>query len=149
MSSEDEEVSVPQPYNEEDLWDDELEAIAGREKSKALAYSRRLDVHTWSDHPEVNKFVDPIYDKSFKSRKKNIEKKHLKVVLLDLYVAWVQDPKLKISFSRNHTDYDAGTIYNEQSISRLTIEVVDILIELSYLIYRRVRCFLGVASALE
>ncbi|MBT5036742.1 MAG: hypothetical protein HOM51_19700, partial [Rhodospirillaceae bacterium] len=129
MSSEDEEVSVPQPYNEEDLWDDELEAIAGREKSKALAYSRRLDVHTWSDHPEVNKFVDPIYDKSFKSRKKNIEKKHLKVVLLDLYVAWVQDPKLKISFSRNHTDYDAGTIYNELSISRLTIEVVDILIE--------------------
>ena len=78
----------------------------------------------------MNDFVDSIYENSFSSRKKNIEKKHLKVVLLDLFIAWCQDPTLKISFSRNNTDYDAGTIYNELHISRLTIEVVDILIEI-------------------
>ena len=26
----------------------------------SLNHSRQLDVHTWSDHPEVNKFIDII-----------------------------------------------------------------------------------------
>jgi hypothetical protein len=57
-----------------------------------LGYSRPLDVHTWSEHPEVNTFVDRIYEACFRGGKPNIKKKHLKVVLLDLYLAWCQDP---------------------------------------------------------
>ena len=49
-------------------------------------HSRLLDVHRWSDHPEVNAFVDDIFNTYFKQKTK-IRKKHLKVVLLDLYVA--------------------------------------------------------------
>ena len=49
--------------------------------------SRPFDVHKWSDHPEVNNFVNSIYDKHFKLQKSEILKKHLKVVLLDLYIA--------------------------------------------------------------
>jgi hypothetical protein len=94
-----------------------------------LDYSRPLDVHRWSDHPEVNSFVDDIYKRHFRGRKVNIKKKHLKVVLLDLYVAWSEDPNLKIAFSRNVNDYQPKTRYNSLHISRLTIDVVDRLIE--------------------
>ena len=43
-------------------------------------YSRPLDVHRWSEHTEVNKFVDDIYNTYFK-QKTSIRKKHLKVIL--------------------------------------------------------------------
>ena len=39
-------------------------------------HSRPLDVHRWSEHTEVNKFVDDIYKTYFK-QKTNIRKKHL------------------------------------------------------------------------
>jgi len=32
-------------------------------------YSRPLDVHRWSEHPEVNIFVDMIYNNDFKQGK--------------------------------------------------------------------------------
>ena len=59
--------------------------------------SRPLDVHTWSDYSEVNDFVDDIYQllKSIKGHKKG-NKRLLKVLLLDLYVAWCADHELKI-----------------------------------------------------
>lgn len=95
-----------------------------------LAYSRRLDVHRWSDHTEVNEFVDQIFNDNFINGNQRIRRKHVKVVLLDLYIAWITDPNLKISYSRNVNDYKAGSIYNELHISRTTIDVVDRLIEL-------------------
>lgn len=52
------------------LWPDELEAQAIREKREALENFKFLDVHTWSDHPEVNQFVDFIYAEHFKARKR-------------------------------------------------------------------------------
>ncbi len=54
-------------------------------------HSRPLDVHAWSDYKEVNKFVDNVYDEYLNTQSnenQKIKKKHLKVVLLDLYVAW-------------------------------------------------------------
>jgi hypothetical protein len=66
-----------------------------------LDYSRPLDVHRWSDYPKVNSFVDKIYcSLPALSGNKQIRKKHLKVLLLDLYVAWTTDPDLKIAISR-------------------------------------------------
>ena len=58
--------------------------------------SRPFDVHKWSDHPEVNNFVNSIYNNHFKLQKSNVLKKQLKVVLLDLYIAWLQHSKMKI-----------------------------------------------------
>ena len=51
-------------------------------------HSRPLDVHRWSEHPEVNIFVDTIYNNDFRQGNENqrIKKKHLKLVLLDLYL---------------------------------------------------------------
>ena len=95
--------------------------------AKELAHSRELDVHVWSEHPEVNHFVDQIFADHFEERKANIAKKHLKVLLLDLYVAWTEDPTLKITVPRNVNAYKAKSRYNELHISAKTIEVVDTL----------------------
>ena len=68
-------------------------------------YSRPFDVHTWSDHPEVNTFLDDIYhllpdDLDSKSNRKGTPTKRvLKVVLLDLFVAWKEDPTKWIGIS--------------------------------------------------
>ena len=95
------------------------------QKAKELEFARRLDVHRWSDHPEVNSFIKKIYENNFCEGNSKVRLRQLKVVLLDLYVAWSADPALKISYSRNVNDYKAGNIYNELRISKLTIDVVD------------------------
>ena len=60
-----------------------------------LNYSRPLDVHRWSEHPEVNTFVDKIYSSLPQlTGNKKIRKQHLKVLLLDLYLVWSVDPDL-------------------------------------------------------
>ena len=90
--------------------------------------ARPLDVHTWSEYPEVNAFVNQLFEliSSFKGNK-NIGKKLVKVVLLDLYVAWSADPNLKIMFSRNNNSYQAKSRYNELHIGKKLIELVDLL----------------------
>ncbi len=96
-------------------------------KSEELNFSREIDVHTWSDYPEVNHIVDEIYETHFLGGNPKIQKKHIKVIILDLYVAWLSNPQLKIAYSRNHNDYVARTRYNELHISKLTIEITDTL----------------------
>ena len=95
-------------------------------------YSRPLDVHRWSEHHEVSGFVDYVYETYVKNvGNKNIQKKHLKVVLLDLYVAWLNDPDLNIGVHMTTGAYSDGTVfnkgksrYNELNIKVSTIEIV-------------------------
>jgi hypothetical protein len=91
-----------------------------------LNNSKLLDVHRWSNYPEVNDFVGEIYDLHFSNGwYAKIAKKHLKVVLLDLYIAWTKDPDLKTSYSRNVDSYKPKSRYNELHISKKTIDVID------------------------
>ena len=102
-------------------------------------HSRPLDVHRWSDHREINNLVNLVFEKfiSLKAkRNKTIRKKHLKVVLLDLYVAWLNDPDLNIAVHMTTGAYSDGTVfkkgksrYNELNIKVSTIEVVHRLLE--------------------
>ena len=97
-------------------------------------HSRPLDIHRWSEHPEANKFVNYVYDTFLnKETRENprIKKKHLKVVLLDLYVAWLNDPALNIAVHMTQSAYSNGTIsvkgksrYNELNIKGSTIDIV-------------------------
>ena len=90
---------------------------------------RPLDFHKWSDHPELNVFVNDIYAQlSSISGNERINKKLLKVVLLDLYVAWCTDPELMIMFSRDNNAYKAKSRYNEIHIGKKIIGVVDSLV---------------------
>lgn len=58
-------------------------------------HSKPLDVHRWSEHPEINKLVDDLWitvvEPALGGRSNNKglsgPKKQLKVLLLDLYVA--------------------------------------------------------------
>ena len=83
-------------------------------------HSKPLDVHTWSDHPKINKLVDELWfqvvepalgGKSNNKGKSN-PKRQLKVLLLDLYVAWLDDPNLCIGVNRNSNAYKVDTRYN-------------------------------------
>jgi hypothetical protein len=97
-------------------------------------HSRILDVHRWSEHQEANLFVDEVYD-TFLNRQEpenvGIKKKHLKVVVLDLYIAWLNDPELNIAVHMTPSAYSDGTVsssgktrYNELNIKVSTIDIV-------------------------
>ena len=107
-------------------------------------YSRVLDVHIWSDYPEVNDFINLIYDAYFSNQngKKSIAKKHIKIVLLDLYVAWLDDPDLCIAVNMTRDFYSKNfgtdaTRYNELNISAKTIHVVNTLKDKGLVGYKR------------
>ena len=97
-------------------------------------HSRPLDVHRWSEHEEVTVFIDEVYDNYLNTQSKEnvrIKKKHLKVILLDLYVAWLNDPELNIAVHMTEEAYSNGTVfnkgksrYNELNIKVSTVKVI-------------------------
>ena len=106
-------------------------------------HSKPLDVHTWSDHPKINELVDELWfqvvepalgGKSNNKGKSN-PKRQLKVLLLDLYVAWLDDPNLCIGVNRNSNAYKVDTRYNALHISRKIVSLIDVLVEANYLDY--------------
>lgn len=94
-----------------------------------LQHSRSFDVHRWSEHSEANSFIDAIYEELFTGGNANIRKKHLKTVLLDLYLAWREDPALCIAIARDVNAYEPSSRYNSLNISKLTPDILDILIK--------------------
>ena len=104
-------------------------------------HSKPLDVHRWSDHPEINKLVNDLWvdvvGPTLSGRSNNTgksdPKKQLKVLLLDLYVAWLEDPSLCVGVSRNNNSYTVGSRYNALHISRKIVDIVDVLVIEEYL----------------
>ena len=93
------------------------------------ANARPLDVHRWSEYPEVNDLVGHVFtDLQSINGNSRISKKLVKVILLDLYVAWCADPVLMLMFSRDNNAYKARSRYNELHISKKIISIVDSLI---------------------
>ena len=77
-------------------------------------YSRPLDVHRISEYPEVQKVIQVLFGELKskghigKSPKKKILK-HLKAVVLDLYVGYSSDPQLYIGYPRDRNKYSKDT----------------------------------------
>jgi len=73
---------------------------------------RPIDVHRWSDHPEVAALCDRIWDEYLPSDKtsgpkpKTAFRHQLRVLVLDLYVAWLEDPELCIGVSMSSNYWD-------------------------------------------
>ena len=73
-------------------------------------YSRPLDVHRISEYPEVQRMITYLFDEMKssgligKSPKDKILK-HLKVVVLDLYIAYLSDPLTYLGYSRDRNKY--------------------------------------------
>ena len=103
-------------------------------------HSTVLDVHKWSDHPEIKQLTDDLYitcgiysvDKSGNRKPKKTAQQMLRVLLLDLYVNWLNDPELSIGFSKNKNGYKVGGRYNQVHISPKIIDVERLLQEAGY-----------------
>ena len=116
--------------------------MSDRERS----YSRPLDVHRWSDYPEVKSWVDHFWDehlasyferRSSRGRKpKKTPRDMFRVLFLDLYVAWLEDPELSIGVSRTAKDYAVDSRYNALYISDKIIDVMNALLELGFIDHR-------------
>jgi hypothetical protein len=104
-------------------------------------HSKPLDVHRWSEHPEINKLVDDLWitvvEPALGGRSNNTglsgPKKQLKVLLLDLYVAWLEDPNLSVGINRNNNAYSVNSRYNALNLSRKIVDIVDVLVTEEYL----------------
>lgn len=95
--------------------------------------SRQLDVHKSTDHPEANAFVDAVLEGYFqdvfatKGKKRNSFRADLKVLLLDLYVSWQEDPEQTIGVGMSNSFYKKSSRYNALHISHKIIEIVHTL----------------------
>ena len=103
-------------------------------------FSRPIDVHRWSEHPEVKGMVDVIWqdylpveltEKEDKRgpgpRPKTSYKKQLRVLILDLYVAWKEHPELSIGISMSSNEWKANSRYNALHLSKKLITITNAL----------------------
>jgi len=100
------------------------EEMAAREKAEELNNYQPLDVHRWSDYPEVNSAVNALYEelKSLGVGNERLRKKHVKVVVLDLYVKWLVDPLRHVGYYRMRSHYkDLKSRYNKLHIFFLAV----------------------------
>ncbi len=126
-------MAPEKPFNN----DLDVEKARKQKKAEELDNSTFFDVHRWSDYPETNKAVDALLeefnaDPKFLGRD-NLKKKHIKVVILNLYVAWLIDPECYVAFYRRESEYRAKTRYNSLHISKKTIVVVNALLRKGYI----------------
>lgn len=107
-------------------------------KAIELDNSELFDVHKWSEYPQVNSIVESLYsdlstDPNFDKNQK-LRKKHIKVLILDLYVKWSQDPTKYISVYLRKAYYtELEGRYNKIHISKLNIDVIKALHSKEYI----------------
>ncbi|MFT7594250.1 MAG: hypothetical protein ACI8R4_001569, partial [Paracoccaceae bacterium] len=98
-------------------------------------HSRPIDVHRWSDHPEVVQFVDRVWDgylpkevvKGPGPKPKMAFRKQLRVLILDLYVAWLEDPELSIGVSMSANTWKTNSRYNALHLSKKLVPIIQSL----------------------
>jgi hypothetical protein len=98
-------------------------------------HSRPIDVHRWSDHPEVAGLTETVWEEyvAFVQKSgpkpKTAFRHQLRVLLLDLYVAWLSDPTLSIGVSMSSNFWDTNSRYNAIHISKKIIPIIQALHE--------------------
>jgi len=118
--------------------------IAELKKAKAIELNGAslFDVHTWSEYPEVNPVVNKIFEeiknlrqsKNKRIREEDKVKKHLKVVILDLWVANKLALNPNRGISKNKKDYRINSRYRKIHLKYdYLIPVINDLKELGYL----------------
>ena len=100
-------------------------------------YYTKINLNLWTDDQNFSALVEHIQEQSPKVGNPVIRKKHLTVVLANLYYTWVDDPDKYIGFYRFVNKYKAHSMYNILHISKLIIAVIDTLVELNYVDYKR------------
>jgi len=105
-------------------------------KHNPLDNSRLLDIHRWSNFPQVIKAADELATElGFIDKRYN---KCLRMVIIDLYQAWRVDPTQYLAFHRGENDYRGGTRYNKLRIKYdVLIGTIDALRREGYVEYHR------------
>ncbi|MCX7300153.1 MAG: hypothetical protein NTX73_07195 [Rhodobacterales bacterium] len=106
-------------------------------KPKAIAnpwHSRPIDVHRWSDHPTAIALAIRIWETYLRDlaekesrpgpKPKTSYLNQLKVLVLDLYVAWLEDPELSIGLPMSSNGWDGNSRYNALHLTRKITELV-------------------------
>jgi len=108
-------------------------------KAIELDNSELFDIHKWSDYPEVNSLVDKLFlelssDLTLVKGNLKIRKKHLKTLVLDLYVKYLKDPAMYVSVYLAKWYYDnLESRYNKLHISKLTPIIIHALHDKGYI----------------
>lgn len=99
-------------------------------------HSRPIDVHRWSDHPEVAGLCDRIWGEHLGElaghtgpKPKTDFRHQLRVLILDLYIAWLEDPELCIGVSMSSNYWDTSSRYNAIHISKKIVPIIYALTE--------------------
>ena len=110
-------------------------------------HSRPLDVHIWSEHPEINVLVNEVWSRFWDEyaegkpkrgpKPKAPKKKHLKVLLLDLYVCWQSDPLMYLSIHMSKSGWKANSRYNALNLSSKMIGIIKRLTDLGFLEFKK------------
>ncbi|MFZ7093928.1 hypothetical protein [Primorskyibacter sp. 2E233] len=98
-------------------------------------FSRPIDVHRWSDHPEVKGLVERVWERAELQAVVGVKgpkprtafKKQLRVLILDLYVAWLEDPELCIGVSMSPNSWKVNSRYNALHLSKKLIQIINAL----------------------
>ena len=105
-------------------------------------HSVPLDVHKWSEHPEIKGLTDRLSEElgigkpidAGNRKPKKSAKDMLRVLLNDLYVNWLLDPSLSIGFPKGKMVFKVkGNRYNQLFISEKIIEIEQKLFKAGYL----------------
>ena len=104
-----------------------------------LDHSRPLDVHRWSDYPEVDEWVDKFWQEHLADyfehvggagrKPKQTPRNMFKVLFLDLYILWLEDPTMCLGVARTKSKYSTNSRYNALHISHKLVKVIDVLLE--------------------
>lgn len=108
------------------------------ENKPNLDNSLPLEVHRWSEHPEINLAVNHILQdisSAFQSGRIASKKLHyhVKVVLLDAYCAWLESRDRFVAYSRNKNTYNSTRLKSLRLSGGLLVRVIDALAEAGYL----------------
>lgn len=98
-------------------------------RNNSVWNSRPLDVHRWSEFSSVNDFVSLLWDRyvsdndlsvpSNRGRSSNQSPKNqFKVLLLDLYVCWTEDPDKYVGISLGNKHWRPTSRYNSLHLSK-------------------------------
>ena len=108
-----------------------------------LNHSRPLDVHRWADYPEVDEWIDKFWNQHLVQyfedaggagrRAKQTPRNMFKVLFLDLYILWLEDPTMCLGVSRTRSQYSPSSRYNALHISYKLVEVIDALLEQGFI----------------
>jgi hypothetical protein len=100
--------------------------------AEELRYSKPLDRHRVTHHPEVKTFLTDFQQAHFPDY--GIKKRAmLDVLLMDLYVNYYYHPEMFIGFHRNERAYDKSPRYESLRITKLIIQVANDLVDAGFM----------------